>query len=552
MSEQPGRPAAPGHDAADDTAFRRPDGADAGFAVRTEPPAYTPPPPTVAPAERDAFGRPAGAGAYAPPVGERIAPRPRQAPAVPAPARAAFGPSPQAADGFDPAPGTRIRPAGRAPESPWWRQGADRDPWRDPSAPFWLGRGAVFAGGRPAQLDPFEDSESAAASGDDVLLGDEESLGDEAEENDDPSHTNVGRGRFGLSALLLALVVALVAGALGGGVGYWLADRAQDVLHRSDVALSQVDKPANRPAGSVADIAKRVGPAVVSIAVSDSERSRNGVGSGVVIDKHGYVLTNNHVVAIAADGGTIIATFSNEDTANARIVGRDPISDLAVLKVPETSLTVAALGKSAQLAVGDPVVAIGSPLGLEGTVTTGIVSALDRAVHVFGDDGTSDAYLDAIQTDAAINPGNSGGALVDAAGAVVGINSAAALASSGSGQSTQASGIGYAIPIDYARDIARQLIGSGKAVHGSLDAQGRTVTANLQEGAYLEQVVPKGAAAKAGLRNGDVIVVAEGHPIISYDQLVVIVQEHKPKDTVHVTYFRGPSKTATTITLGSR
>jgi S1-C subfamily serine protease len=204
--------------------------------------------------------------------------------------------------------------------------------------------------------------------------------------------------------------------------------------------------------------------------------------------------------------------------------------------------------------VGDPVIAIGSPLGLQGTVTAGIVSALDRAVHVFSDDGSSDAYLDAVQTDAPINPGNSGGALVDASGAVVGINSAAALASSGTnGQQTTASGIGYAIPINYARDIAQQLIRTGKAVHASLGAQGRTATANdgLQQGAYLEQVVSGGAAAKGGLRNGDVTVTADGRATLSYDQLVVIVQARKPGDSISVTYFRGSAKKTTKLTLGS-
>ncbi len=540
MSERVG----PSEPVGDDSGFRRPDGADAGFAPRAQPPNYTPPPPTAAPAEREIFGRPAGAGAYAPPADQRVGPRPMYVPIVAPGAQGGFGRSPGSADGFDPAPGSRIHPSGRAPESPWWRRGAERDPWRDPSAPFWLGRGAIFSGGGPAQLDPYEDVEAD--------LGDEEFLGDDESAEPEPDRgRRGGRGRFGLSALVLALLVALVAGSLGGGAGYWLADRAQGVLHRSDVTLSQVDKPANRRAGSVADIAKRVGPAVVSIAVSNSNRSQNGVGSGVVIDRHGYVLTNNHVVSVGASGGSIVVTFSNEDTANAEIVGRDAISDLAVLKVPQPSLTVATLGKSAQLAVGDPVIAIGSPLGLEGTVTAGIVSALNRAVHVFGDNGASDAYLDAIQTDAAINPGNSGGALVDAAGAVVGINSAAALSSSGSGQSAQASGIGYAIPIDYARGVAEQLIKSGKAAHGSLDAQGRTVAANLQAGAYLEQVVPKGAAARAGLRNGDVIVIADGHPILSYDQLVVIVQEHKPQDRIGVTYFRGSAKKSATVRLGA-
>ena len=223
-----------------------------------------------------------------------------------------------------------------------------------------------------------------------------------------------------------------------------------------------------------------------------------------------------------------------------------------MLKVPDDELTVAPLGKSSTLAVGDPVVAIGSPLGLTGTVTSGIVSALNRPVHVFGEDGQSDAYLDAVQTDAAINPGNSGGALVDAGGRLVGINSAAALsAPNGNGGTTQASGIGYAIPIDYAREIALELIRSGKAVHGSLNAQGRTAEAGLQAGAYLEQVEPKGAAAKAGLRNGDVIIVADDKPILSYDQLIVVVQEHKPGDRIDVTYYRGSAKRSATVTLGS-
>ena len=191
-------------------------------------------------------------------------------------------------------------------------------------------------------------------------------------------------------------------------------------------------------------------------------------------------------------------------------------------------------------------IAIGSPLGLEGTVTAGIVSALDRPVHVLGDDGDSPTpYLDAIQTDAAINPGNSGGALVDAQGAVIGINSAAGCSpADGANGTLPVSGIGYAIPIDYAREIALQLIKTGKAharlarragPHRAGRAAGRAPTSSRS--------CPKGAAAKAGLRNGDVIIVADGKPILSYDQLVVIVQEHKPGDKIDVTYYRGAAKT---------
>ena len=453
----------------------------------------------------------------------------------------AFRAGPDAADGFAPPAGSRLPPSAGAAESPWWKHDAVSDPWRDPASPFWLGHGAVFTAGAPLQLDASVDVEQ-----------EEGGPADEPADEDRVVPIRSGRPRFGLNAIMLSVVIALLAGAIGGFGGYWLAGRSRDALHRPDVSLPQVGSAADRPPDSVAGIAKRIGPAVVSLQVSSADRSTTGVGSGVVISKDGYVLTNNHVAAVAKDGGTIIATFADEATARARIVGLDPISDLAVLKVPNDALTVAPLGRSADLAVGDPVIAIGSPLGLEGTVTAGIVSALDRPVHVFADDGSSDAYLDAIQTDAAINPGNSGGALVDAQGAVVGINSAAALsASNGTGSQTPASGIGYAIPIDYAHSIALQLIRSGHAAHGSLDAQGRTAQAGLRSGAYLEQVIPDGAAAKAGLRNGDVIVVADGKPVQSYDALVVIVQQHRPGDAINVTYFRGAAKKTAMVRLGS-
>ncbi|HEY7009893.1 MAG TPA: trypsin-like peptidase domain-containing protein [Jatrophihabitantaceae bacterium] len=536
MSEQDRPPEAP---RADDAAFRRPEGLSGSFAPSPEPPAYRPPPPTVPPELRETYRRPEGAGAYDPGPGDRVPPRPSARPTVPWQLASAFGAGPEARGGFAPEPGTRIEPHGRGPEWPWWKPDALRDPWRDPGSPFWLGRGAVYEDGLPAQLDPSQD----------VLHEDEPPV---VEEEAPAAAAPTGRARFGLRALVLSLVIALVAGAIGGFGGYWLAGRANDMLHRSDVSLSQVNPATIRPPGSVASIVKRVGPAVVSLDVTSADKSRSGVGSGVVIDKNGYLLTNDHVAEVAKDGGTIVATFSDEGTAKAQIVGLDPISDLAVLKVPDEMLTVATLGTSSKLAVGDPVIAIGSPLGLVGTVTSGIVSALNRPVHTTSESGGSGAYLDAIQTDAAINPGNSGGALVDAHGAVVGINSAARLLTSdGANGTLPVSGIGYAIPIDYARDIAQQLIKSGKAVHGSLDAQGRTAQAGLQEGAYLEQVVPNGAAAKAGLKNGDVIIVADGKPIVSYDELIVMVQEHKPGTKIDVTYYRGAAKKSTTVTLSA-
>jgi S1-C subfamily serine protease len=509
--------------------FGRPEGVDSSFAPRPQQPVYTPPPPTVPPDHRAVFGRPQPGAVFAPLAGERLAPRPTHNPPVPWMFSEVFSPSPTAVEGFDPLPGTRIAPTGKEPESPWWRRNAHLDPWRDPRSPFWLGQGAIYTEGRPAQLEPTQDTEF-----DDFVA---------AAAAEVPTQAVVGRAKYGLRILILSIVIALVAGAIGGGTGYLLTRSTSDSLHRSGVHLAQGGSPANRPPGSIADIAKRVGPSVVSIAVTTD--TAEDVGSGVVIDKAGYVLTNNHVVEAAATSGSIVVTFSNEDSARATIVGRDPVSDLAVIKVPTTSLTVASLGFSKDLAVGDPVIAIGSPLGLQGTVTTGIVSALNRPVHVFDDQGNSDAYIGAVQTDAAINPGNSGGALVDASGRVVGINSAAAQLS----EQSQAIGIGFAIPIDYAKGIAEQLIATGHAVHGSLSATGKSVVSGLEEGAYLEQVVPGGAAARAGLRNGDVVVVADGQPVLTFDQLVVEVQEHKPGDTIVITYFRGSAKRTASVTL---
>jgi S1-C subfamily serine protease len=521
-----------------DAEFARPPGVEGPFASRPEPPPYAPPPPSASPQERAVFGRPPGAGAFDPAPGERLPPRPTSQSPVPAIFAEAFGPTAQAREGFDPAPGTRLPASGRAPESPWWKSDAPHDPWRDPRAPFWLGRGAVFTGGRPAQLDPAEDTDA-----------DELALADAAEPAEQPAD-NVRRLRFGPSALSLIAVVAVVAGALGGGVGWWLTGHVHDALHRPDVSIAQVETPNGRPPGSVADIAKRVGPTVVSIAIQTP--SEFAIGSGFVIDRDGDILTNNHVVAAAAEtaGSSIVVTFSDEATAKAQIVGRDPTSDLAVIKVPNDQLTVAQLGDSDRIAVGDPVIAIGSPLGLQGTVTSGIVSALDRPVRVSADDGTT-AYLNAIQTDAPINHGNSGGPLVNASGAVIGINSAAAVDPTVGGGAT-ANGIGYAIPINYARDIALQLIHTGKVRHASFGATGSTVLAGLEVGGYIKQVSPGGPADKAGLKPGDVIVVADGKVIQTFDQLTVIVEQHKPGDRISVTYYPKDSstKTTTSVTLG--
>jgi S1-C subfamily serine protease len=526
------------HTGEQDAAYTRPADVEGGFVPNPDPPQYTRPPETVSPQERAVFGRPPGADAFAPGPGERLPPRPADHAPVPGIFAQAFGPTPDAHDGYAPLPGTRLPPTGRAPESPWWKPDAPHDPWRDPRAPFWLGRGAVFTGGLAEQLGPDQDAEA-----DELAV-----TPMPAEPAAEPD--NVRRVRFGPSTFAIVAVVTLVAGLLGGAAGWWLTDHVRDALHRPDVSIAQVQTPVDRKPGSIAGVAKRVGPTVVSIAVQT--QSEFAIGSGFVIDRDGDILTNNHVVAPATEspGSSIVVTFSDEATAKAQIVGRDPTSDLAVIKVPNDELTVAQLGDSDKVAVGDGVIAIGSPLGLQGTVTAGIVSALERPVRVSSDDGTT-AYLDAIQTDAPINHGNSGGPLVDMSGAVIGINSAAAVDPTVGGGAT-ANGIGYAIPINYARDIALQLIHTGKAKHATLGATGSTVLAGLEVGGYIKQVSPGGPADKAGLKPGDVVIVADGKLVQTFDQLTVIVQQHEPGDRISLTYYpkNSSKKVTTTVTLG--
>jgi S1-C subfamily serine protease len=534
----------PANEPAQTGGYTRPDGVFGSFDAVPAPPLYSPPPPTVSPQDQALFGRPAGSAEFAPPPGDRLPPRHGVAsPPIPPGSATVFGRPSAGVDGFDPAPGTRIPPTGRAPESPWWKADANRDPWRDPRSASWLGQAAIFMAGRPEQVDPDADSEY-----------DEDEFTPSGE---DEAPVAAGRrrirvGRFGLSAFMLALVVAVVAGAIGGGAGYWLAGRAHDLLTNPDAKLATVEPPVTRPPGSVAGIVQRVDPAIVSIDVRTS--SGEGIGSGVIIDSAGDILTNNHVISEAAtDNGVIQVTFSDQSTAGAKIVGRDPSTDLAVIQVRHAKLTVAALGDSSKIAVGDPVIAIGSPLGLENTVTAGIISALNRPVPVSGDGSDTNAVLDAIQTDAAINPGNSGGALVDSSGAVIGINSAiASLGSDSSSGQPGNVGLGFAIPINYARSIAQQLIRTGKAVHATIGINGSDDTdASGQRGALIKQIIPGGAAAAAGLRAGDVITVADSTLITSYGELMLVLQRHNPGDAITVRYFRGSEESDVKVTLGS-
>jgi len=365
------------------------------------------------------------------------------------------------------------------------------------------------------------------------------------------------RSRFGLAAAILA--TALVAGSAGGYVGYRSAESdrpaAADLRDESATLGQPITSSADaRPPTSVAGIAARVLKSVVSIKV-ESPLGR-GTGSGVVLRSDGYILTNNHVVEMTGDEGTITVSFNGTGSfdVKADIVGLDPETDLAVIKVRGNQrLIPATLGSSGDLVVGDPVVAIGSPLGLAGTVTSGIISALNRTVRVPGENGAEAIPLfNAIQTDAAINPGNSGGALVDATGRVIGINSAiASLGSALSDGQGGSIGVGFAIPIDEARSIAEQLIRTGKATHPAIGVAATTVGADGvgPRGARLREVQKGGAAAKAGLKAGDIITKVGGKPVESVEALIVLLRTYAVGDRVIVGYLRANATRTASLVL---
>jgi len=231
------------------------------------------------------------------------------------------------------------------------------------------------------------------------------------------------------------------------------------------------------------------------------------------------------------------------------IVGRDPQSDLAVVKVDAANLAVAQLGNSDKVAVGDSVIAIGSPLGLQGTVTTGILSAVKRPVRLAGEGTDTNAVIDALQTDAAVNPGNSGGPLVDAAGAVIGINTA--IRTLGASQTSGSIGLGFAIPINDAKAIAEEIIRSGKVEHPSLGVNARSATDGTTDGAQVQNVQSGGPAARAGIVEGDVIIGVGKRSVGNADELVVAQQEHKVGETVPVTLLRDGRRTTVQVTLGA-
>ena len=355
----------------------------------------------------------------------------------------------------------------------------------------------------------------------------------------------------------LLAALALTAGLLGGGVGAAVTaalddDAAIRPVATTPAARTSLDRSATTSGTavtrSVEQVAAQVLPSVVSIEVSTA--TGGGEGTGVVISADGLILTNNHVVAPAAQGGVLRVTFNDGTTADARIVGRDPVTDLAVIAAEDVkNLVPATLGSSADLAPGEQVVAIGSPLGLQGTVTSGIISALDRPVRTGGAGPTESAstVIDAIQTDAAINPGNSGGPLVNLAGEIVGINSAIATLGGSAGGQSGSIGLGFSIPIDQAKAIARQLVDSGTATHAQLGVS----VQDGDRGAVIAVVGTGGSADSAGLRAGDVVTAVGDRRVDGADALIAAIRSHRPDDTVTLTYLRGGTQRTARVTLGS-
>ena len=347
-----------------------------------------------------------------------------------------------------------------------------------------------------------------------------------------------GRGRM---AGLIAggAVLALAAGTMGGVVGYQVA--AQDGGSGVIAAPSTGDNQASPPAeGSIAAIAAAVTPAVVNIESASSAKS--GTGSGFIISSDGTIVTNNHVIEGAEK---ITVNFADGTSEVASLVGADSGYDLAVLKVKKSGLPVVKLGSSAAVNVGDTAIAVGSPLGLAGTVTSGIISALNRPVTAGEQSDTS--FINAIQTDAAINPGNSGGPLLNANGEVIGVNSAIASLGQSLGGQSGSIGLGFAIPIDTAKRIVDEILANGSA-------QTPVIGVSIEDspqGPRVAAVTAGGPAEKAGVEAGDIITEVDGRAVSDSTQLIVAIRDKQVGDTVTLTIQRGGSEQQVTVTLAA-
>jgi putative serine protease PepD len=377
-------------------------------------------------------------------------------------------------------------------------------------------------------------------------------------------------------ALVPLVAVALVSGVTGaaltraldddGAPATSLTSTADEPADGTPVAGDTGTNRASTPDEPLSKAAAAVLPSVVSITADGS--AGTGQGSGVVLSRDGLILTNNHVVVGAGDDADLTVTLPDGSSADADLVGRDPATDLAVVRVDADDLTPAELGSSADLSVGDTVLAIGSPLGLDGSVSSGIVSALNRAISLgeaeqrspFGGGGGGDnasagpsAVIDAIQTDAAINPGNSGGALIDRDGRVVGINTAIASLAQGLNSESGNIGVGFAIPIDDAEDIAQQLVDDGEVSHAYMGVRlgDASATGDGGTGAVVVDVEADGPAAEAGLEEGDRLVSIDGEELRDATSVTAAIRSHDPGDEITIVVDRDGDEETLQVTLGT-
>lgn len=460
------------------------------------------------------FGRPDGVtGSFdSTPTSSNSNPQPTVAAPDPVLAEA-FGRPDAAADSLQRDPDARF---GEVEEQPM-----PADPWRDPDSAAALSAPAVATASTPQVTGP-----GPKLSPRDLLTG---------------------RGLAWHTLLTLGLIVAGIA-LIGGLVGRLTAEVVAPLNSDTVHLATGSDGDGAKASSTVSKVAKAVERAVVSIDVRSG--SSGGTGSGFVVDKQGYIVTNNHVISMAANdpgNSRVEVVFFDRTRVPARIVGRDPKNDVAVIKVDKVdNLTVAQIGDSTNLQIGQEVIAFGSPLGLDKTVTTGIVSAVHRPVPLRPDDSSdTDAVIDAIQTDAAINPGNSGGPLVDDSGRVIGVNTAIRSAAGGS------IGLGFAIPVDQVMPIAQTLIRNGQVKHAQIGLNTRDVRNTKVLGAEIVNVVTGGPADAAGLREGDVVTGYNGKSVEGADELTVMVRTSKVGAAVPFTYWRGGRTFNGTITPGS-
>ncbi|BBX31091.1 peptidase S1 and S6, chymotrypsin/Hap [Mycolicibacterium mageritense DSM 44476 = CIP 104973] len=368
----------------------------------------------------------------------------------------------------------------------------DLDPWRDPSAAVALGIPA-----RPPSAPTVVSAPVGKIGVRDVLFG----------------------RRVSWVALLVLTFVALLIGALGGWVGNMTASTVH-AFTTSKVTLETGDNP-EAPPGRFATVAEAVADSVVTIEAKG--KTEGSQGSGVVVDGRGYIVTNNHVISEAANKPAeyeLNVVFNDGTVVPAHLVGRDKKTDLAVLKVDNVdNLTVARMGDSEKLRVGEEVIAAGAPLGLRSTVTHGIISALHRPVPLSGDGSDTDTVIDGVQTDASINHGNSGGPLINMDSEVIGINTA------GKSLSDSASGLGFAIPVNEVKRVAEKLIQDGRIVHPSIGINADSVSNRVAQGARVKDVRVGGPAEKGGILENDVIVKVGDRKVADADELAVAIRQ---------------------------